>query len=325
MIIVRSPLRITLGGGGTDLPSFSGKYGGFCISAAINKYVYISVHRTYQEEIILKYSQLEHVNNTDEIKHPIIRECIKHLEFKTPQLEITSHADVPSNGSGLGSSGAFTVALLKGLYAHRNIPILPDVVAELACHINMDKLGMIQGKQDEYISALGGIACLTFQKDESVMHEPLNISHETLIDLEENLMLFYTGITHNTNNILKEQEEKTKKEDKDTIKNLLQLKEIGYASKKILEMGGMDSFAQLLNMQWKNKEARTATNLFIKDVRKGALENGALGMKLVGSGEGGFLLGYADDKRKLRTYMKTKGLEELRFKFDFEGVKVLVK
>jgi len=325
MIIVRAPLRITLGGGGSDLQSFSSKHGGFCISAAIDKYIYISIHRTYQEEIILKYSQMEHVSKADEIKHPIIRECIKYLEFKTPQLEITSHADVPSNGSGLGSSGAFSVALLKALYAHRNIPILPDTIAELACHINMDVLGMIQGKQDEYISSLGGIMCLTFEEDGSVIHEPLNISHETLVDLEENLMLFYTGINHNTNNILKEQEEKTRSEDKDIINNLLQLKEIGYASKKILEMGGMDSFAQLLNMQWKNKEARTPTTPFIQEVRKGALENGALGMKLVGSGVGGFLASYANDKKKLRTYMKTKGLEELRFKFDFQGTQVLAK
>jgi len=324
MIIVRSPLRITLGGGGTDLGSFSHNHGGFCISAAINKYIYISIHRTFTEKIILKYSKTENVKSPQDISHPIIKECIKLLDFQTPQLEIVSHADVPSNGSGLGSSGAFTVALLKALYLHKNIATLPHEIAELACNINIDKLGMIQGKQDEYISSLGGIMCLEFQKNGNVKHVPLNISHDTLEKLQENLMLFYTNIEHNTNNVLYFQDKATKNNDKAMLSNLMNLKEIGILSKKLLEKGKMQEFAEMLNVQWDNKKERTNTSPKIEQIRNDALNNGAIGMKLVGSGNGGFLLGYIENKRKLKQYMKKNSLQELVFSFDFEGSQRIV-
>jgi D-glycero-alpha-D-manno-heptose-7-phosphate kinase len=325
MILVRSPLRITLGGGGSDLRSFSDNYGGFCISAAINKYSYVSINRSFREEIFLKYSDLEKVKLPEEIKHPIFREAIKLLDFKTPQLEIVSVADVPSTGSGLGGSGSFTVALLKALYAYRHISILPDQVAELACDINMNKLGFIQGKQDEYISALGGITCLEFNKDGTVSHFPLKISYDTLINLEENLMLFYTGISHNTNDVLQVQNNRTKENDKEIINNLLELKEIAYESKESLEKGDMLRFSILMNKQWDNKNKRNkSSNPIIEDIRKGALSNGAWGMKLIGSGNGGFLMAYANYKESLRNYMQDRGLEELRFNFDFDGVKQII-
>ena len=192
MIIARSPLRITLGGGGTDLPSYYADHEGFLVSAAIDKYVYVTVMRPFSPGVYLKYSELEHVNALDDIRHPIIRESLKSLQFNSPQIEIATFADIPA-GTGLGSSGSFTTALLKSLYAHRKHHIHPMELAELACHIEIEKLGEPIGKQDQYIAALGGITCFTFHKDHQVSAAPLKISLETMYDLEDNLLLFFTG------------------------------------------------------------------------------------------------------------------------------------
>jgi len=325
MIITRSPIRLTFGGGGSDVISYAQKFGGFCISAAINKYVYIAINRTFQEGIFLKYSELEKIKTVDEIQHPILKEAIKLLNFKTPQLEITSVADIPAGG-GLGGSGSFSVALLKALYLYRHISMTPDQIAELACDININKLNFIQGKQDEYISALGGIICLEFEKNGNVTHYPLKISHDTLVDLEENLLLFYTGINHNTTENFKNQDKKLKLNDNDMISSFHEVKELGYKSKEALENGNLKDFALLMNEQWENKRKRTidSSNTFIEDVYYNALKNGALGMKLIGSGNGGFFMGYSTNKNELRSYMKTRGLEELRFNFDFDGVKQIL-
>ena len=188
MIIACSPLRISLGGGGTDLPSYYRNHEGFLIAAAINKYVYVNVMRPFKEGVYLKYSSLEHVGQVSEIKHPIIREALLMQNLNTPQLEITTLADIPA-GTGLGSSGSFTTALLKGLYAHRRKHILPQELAELACHIEIDRLGEPVGKQDQYIASYGGITCFTFQKDDSVIAEPLQMSMDSIFDLEDNLLV----------------------------------------------------------------------------------------------------------------------------------------
>src|SRR6266550_9160274 len=184
MIIARSPLRVTLGGGGTDLPSYYREHGGFLVAAAIDKYVYVTAMRPFVSGIFLKYSQLEHVENAVEVQHPIIREAIQMLDFRTPQLEITTLADIPS-GTGLGSSGSFTTALIKALYAHRRRTILPHDLARLACEIEIDRLNEPVGKQDQYIAAYGGITCFRFNPDESVQAEPLDIPFDTMADLED--------------------------------------------------------------------------------------------------------------------------------------------
>jgi D-glycero-alpha-D-manno-heptose-7-phosphate kinase len=325
MILVRSPLRITFGGGGSDILSYSKIYEGFCISAAISKYSYVGINHTFKEGINLKYSNIENVETVNKIDHPIFREALKLINLKTPQIEIVSIADVPSNGSGLGNSGSFSVALLKALYSYKNIPTLPDKIAELACDININKLGKIQGKQDEYICALGGITCLEFNKNGDVDHYALNISHDTLIDLEENLTLFYTGINHNTESILSYQEEKTKENDITMIDNLHEVKAVGYSSKNFLLNGRIKQFGELLNFQWELKEKRMPqTNSWLNELHYNSLKNGAIGSKIVGSGAGGFILSYVEDKNKFRKYMKSIGLEELRFTFDFSGVKQIV-
>src|SRR5579872_3530247 len=174
MIITRSPLRITLGGGGTDLPSYYRNHGGFLIAASIDKYVYVTVMRPFVEGIFLKYSQLEHVSKIDDVEHPIIREALLSLGFKTPQVEITTLADIPT-GTGLGSSGSFSTALLKALYAHRRRLLHPSELAELACDIEIGRLGEPIGKQDQYAAAYGGVTCFTFNQDGQVTASPLKM------------------------------------------------------------------------------------------------------------------------------------------------------
>jgi D-glycero-alpha-D-manno-heptose-7-phosphate kinase len=324
MITTRSPLRISLGGGGTDLPSYYREYGGFLIAGAINKYVYINVMRPFTQGIYLKYSHLEHVDLVDEVQHPIIREAIKMLEFKTPQVEITTLADIPS-GTGLGSSGSFTTALLKALYVHRMRQVEPKQLAELACEIEIDRLGEPIGKQDQYIAACGGLTCFTFNPDNSVDVVPLAISMDTKFDLEDNLLLFFTGFSRSAGSILKDQNTKTKDSDKHMIDNLHFVKELGLKSKALLESGKTKEFGALMHEHWEHKKRRSGgmSNAQIDQWYDLGMKNGAVGGKLVGAGGGGFLLFYADDRNKLRHAMAAAGLEEVRFAFDFEGTKVL--
>src|SRR5262245_7043759 len=192
MIITRSPLRVSLGGGGTDLPSYSREHGGFVIAGAIDKYVYLNIHSRFVDGFLLKYSHMEEATSIDEIRHPIIREVLRLLDIRARNLEITSMADIPA-GTGLGSSGSFTTALLKALHTYKKNVIHPRQLAEQACEIELGVLKEPIGKQDQYIAAYGGITCLDFGKDGSVNSSPLLLSEETLFNLEDNLLLFFTG------------------------------------------------------------------------------------------------------------------------------------
>ncbi len=325
MIIARSPLRITLGGGGTDLPSYYREHEGFLLAAAIDKYVYVNVMRPFTPGIYLKYSKLEHVELIDEVKHPIIREALRMLDFRTPQVEITTLADIPA-GTGLGSSGSFTTALLKALYTHRKRHLHQEELAELACHIEIDLLGEPIGKQDQYIAAIGGITCFTFHQDDKVSAIPLVISMDTMFDLEDNLILFFTGVSRSAGSILKEQQIRSQNNEADMLKNLHFVKELGYRSKEALESGDMILFGELMNEHWEHKKLRSGgmSNPQIDDWYDLAMKNGAIGGKLVGAGGGGFLMFMAQDRNKLRHTMSAEGLEEVRFRFDFEGTKVVM-
>lgn len=325
MIIARSPLRITLGGGGTDLPSYYREHEGFLVSAAIDKYVYATVMRPFTEGIYLKYSQLEHVEQISDVKHPIIREALQMLGFKTPQVEITTLADIPA-GTGLGSSGSFTTALLKALYTHRKRHLHQEELAELACHIEIDRLGEPIGKQDQYIAAVGGVTCFTFHKDDKVTAAPLDISMDTMFDLEDNLLLFFTGFSRSASGILKDQQIRSQKNDADMLNNLHYVKELGYRSKEALESGNTVLFGELMHEHWEHKKRRSGgmSNPKIDDWYALGMKNGAVGGKLVGAGGGGFLMFMAHDRNKLRHSMAASGLEEVRFKFDFEGTKVVM-
>ena len=325
MIIARSPLRITLGGGGTDLSSYYRNNEGFLISAAIDKYVYVTVMRPFTEGIYLKYSQLEHVGQIVDVQHPIIREALDMLGFKTPQVEITTLADIPA-GTGLGSSGSFTTALLKALYTHRKRHLHQEELAELACHIEIDRLGEPIGKQDQYIAAMGGITCFTFHKDDKVTAVPLDISMDTLLDLEDNLLLFFTGFSRSASGILKDQQIRSQKNDEDMLNNLHYVKNLGYRSKESLENGDTTLFGELMHEHWEHKKRRSGgmSNPQIDAWYELGMHNGAIGGKLVGAGGGGFLMFMAQDRSKLRSAMVAAGLEEVRFRFDFEGSKVVM-
>jgi D-glycero-alpha-D-manno-heptose-7-phosphate kinase len=326
MIIVRSPLRITLGGGGTDLPSYYRERGGFLIAAAINKYVYITVHQTFVDELIVKYSTLERVKSIADLKHPILREAFKLIGLDARALEITSMADIPA-GTGLGSSGSFTTALLKALHTHRKQIIHPREIAEQACHIEIDLLQEPIGKQDQYIAAFGGITCFRFNRDDSVEARPVKIDQETLYNLEDNLLLFFTGYSRSASAILKDQDHKTKQKNSDMIQNLDYVKDLGLRSLKALESGRLIKFGELMHEHWEHKKRRSdeMSNPMIDEWYDYAMKHGAVGGKLIGAGGGGFLMFYAEDKSKLRHAMMDAGLHEVRFGFDFDGTKTIVQ
>ena len=323
MIFARSPLRISLGGGGTDLPSYYRDHGGYLIAAAIDKYVYVTVMQPFSPGIYLKYSELEQVERVDQIRHPIIREALQLMNPDTAQIEITTLADIPS-GTGLGSSGSFTTALLRALYAHQRRLVHTQELAEMACFIEIDRLGEPIGKQDQYIAAYGGITSFNFNPDDTVTVEPLSISAETLHDLEDNLLLFFTGLSRNASSILEEQNKRTQESDIDMLNNLHVVKELGLRSRRALEDGDATLFGEIMHEHWEHKKQRSSgmSNPQIDEWYEFAVNNGAVGGKLVGAGGGGFLMFYARDRDRLKQKMMKAGLEEVRFRFDFEGATI---
>lgn len=324
MIITRSPMRLSLGGGGTDLPSYYRKYEGFLVAAAIDKYVYITLHQTFIDQMIIKYSSLERVSSVDEIQHPIIREALKMVGITERNIEISSMADIPT-GTGLGSSGSFTTALLKALHAYRKNLVHPAELAAQACELEIDRLKEPIGKQDQYIAAFGGIACFRFRADDSVEAWPLRVSAETLFNLEDSLLLFFTGFSRSASEILKDQDQKSRQSDSTMLDNLHFTKEIGLKSQAALESGELHDFARLMNVHWEHKRKRSdgMSNARIDQWYELGRANGALGGKLVGAGGGGFLMFYTEEKRRLRHAMIQAGLKEVRLRFDFEGTKII--
>jgi D-glycero-alpha-D-manno-heptose-7-phosphate kinase len=326
MIIVRSPLRISLGGGGTDLPSYYSKKSGFVISAAINKYVYVTITRPFRPGVYLKYSSIEKISHIDKIKHPIIRETLREEKLFNKSLEITTLADIPS-GTGLGSSGSFTTALIKAIYFDQKKIISGKKLAEKACKIEIDILNEPSGKQDQYISSYGGVNSFKFQKNGDVKIEPLKISEINLSKLESNLLLFYTGFTRESKKILITQAKGSINTNSGMIKKLDKIKEIGIKISSLLKEGNFEEFAEIMNEHWMQKKKRSnlMSNTKIDSLYEGGLKNGALGGKLVGAGGGGFLMFYANDKEKLKNYFMKRNIEEVEFKFEFEGSKIIME
>jgi D-glycero-alpha-D-manno-heptose-7-phosphate kinase len=325
MIIAKAPLRITLGGGGTDLRSYYSKHGSFWISAAVDKYIYISIHDIFPDEIILKYSKLERVKTVDEIEHPLLRECLRTMGVRE-RIEISSFADLPE-GTGLGSSGTFTVALLKGLHSYTHRHVTNRELAEEACRVEIEQLGLPVGKQDQYIAAFGGINCFSIAPGgEQVEVVPLHLPRPALYALEEGCAFYFTGYSRQASSILAEQHEKSKKDDVAMIDNLHAVKELGLRSKTALEKGDLRAFASLLNEQWELKLGRSKSmvNSNISRWFQLGRDNGALGGKLIGAGGGGFLMFFCEDKALLRAAMAAEGLQEVRMRFDFEGAQTLV-
>jgi D-glycero-alpha-D-manno-heptose-7-phosphate kinase len=324
MLITRSPLRISLGGGGTDLPSYYQDHGGFLISAAIAKYVWVTVHRPFIPGIFLKYSKLEQVQRIDQIEHPIIREAFLMMGIMEAQHEITTLADIPA-GTGLGSSGSFTTALLKALHSHERRLLLPDDLARLACDLEIGRLGRPVGKQDQYIAAYGGITCFEFDRNGDVAAVPLHLSQSTLHELEDRLLLFFTGFARAAGDILKDQDDRTQQADKTMVDNLHYVKDLGRRSRDALERGALTAFGEIMHEHWESKRKRSTgmSNPQIDEWYEHGRKAGAIGGKLVGAGGGGFLLFYAPDPQRLRAAMAEAGLEEVRFRFDFDGTRVV--
>lgn len=325
MIISRAPVRISLGGGGTDLESYYSKSGGFLIAGAIDRYVFISANKRFYDSMRLSYSQTEIVKNVEDVKHRIFRESLKYLGVNN-SIELVSVADVPAN-SGLGSSSSFTVSLLNALHAYKRDFVSQKQLADEACHLEIDILGEPIGKQDQYISSFGGVTALTFERDGNVIVEPVKMDEETLSELERNILLFSTGIERSASDILGEQNQKSKDGNKGVIETLDQIKSIGLETRKAFESGNLDRFGELLDVHWQIKKnlSNKITNNFIDDCYQAAMSNGALGGKIMGAGGGGFFMFYCNENQKrLVSAMKEKGLKPMKFRFDFEGAKILV-
>ncbi len=325
MIITRTPMRISIGGGGTDLPSYYRQYGGFVIAAAINKHIYVGINETFSGGYFLKYSALEHAQSLDEIRHSLIREVLR-LHDVAPPIEVVSLADIPA-GTGLGSSGAFTVGLLRAVHALKREYVDPGIVAQQACQVEIDTLQQPVGKQDQYIAAYGGLACFEFSEDDEVRVTPLNISNSTLYDLEEHLVMFFTGYSRNASQVLDDQKVRSELGDSDMLDNLHYIKQLGSCIKGALERGDTRRFGELMHEHWMHKKQRSpgTTNDNINHWYEVGRANGALGGKLVGAGGGGFLLFYAEDRDAVRKAMAEEGLREVRFGFDHEGSKLVTR
>jgi len=326
MILSRAPTRITLGGGGTDLKSYYSKYGGFLIAGAIDKYCTILANKRFYDSIRLSYSQMEIRDNVADIEHRIFRAALGLIGIERG-IELHSTADVPAN-CGLGTSSSFTVALLNALHAYNKDFVTQKQLAEEACHIEIDALGEPIGKQDQYMAAFGGLTCLTFDKNGGVLVEPLRISNEVLDQLEGNILLFFTGKERSASEILSEQVERSNQDNPEMINNLHQIKEIGLETRRYLERGQVDMLGELLHRHWetKKKRSRKISDPFINECYEVARKNGAAGGKLVGAGGGGFFMFYCNnnDKPKLVEAMQKMGLRWERFRFDFDGTKILV-
>ena len=319
VIFSRAPLRISLGGGGTDLPSYYSEHGGFLVSGAIDKYVYMLTHTVFQRRYRMKYSETEEVDQASEIRHPILRETLMRYWNGSP-LEIASVADVPA-GTGMGSSGAFTVCLMKGLAHARRVSMTPSALAEAACGIEIDTLNEPVGKQDPYVAAHGGICAYTFAPDGGIVVEPLELSPATLRGLRDHLLLFYTGEARSASAVLADQDVRSRAGDEEMLENLHLTKELGHRSHQLLLDGDLEGYGELMHEHWVNKRRRSPGMVTdrIDELYTLARRSGAVGGKLVGAGGGGFLLVYARRPEDTRQAMAAAQATELTFDFEFTG------
>ena len=326
MIITRTPFRMTLGGGGTDLPSYYEKYGGFIFSFALNKYMFITVKRPFADNLIrVKYNISETVKKLSELKHDIARECLSKLNI-TKSIDVVSLADIPA-GSGLGSSSSYTVGLLNALHTMKRDYISLHDLAEEACDIEMYRLKKPMGKQDQYLATFGGFSVLEIDKTGDVTVRRAKVSDTTIEGLNRNLLSFYTGVQRKNVRILARQNQSTEKNEKQVMQSLHYIKESGYKILDLIESGNITELGHMFDEHWKFKKrlAKGITNSQFDEIYEIAKRNGALGGKITGAGGGGFFLFYCEENQsKLREAMQNAGLKELRFDFDYEGTKVLV-
>ncbi len=325
MIITRSPFRIPLGGGGTDLPSYYEKHGGFIFSAGIDKYMYICVNQPIVDDLVrMKYSESEIVASTDQVKHELAREAFRSLGIKNA-IEVASMADVPA-GTGLGSSSCYLVGLLNALHTLKRDFIPLQELAEEACRIELEILKKPIGKQDQYLAAFGGLTSLEIDRSGKVTVSQLSLSRDIVDDLEKNMLIFYTGLSRSSLDILKGQDQATQQGNKIVVGSLEQIKEIGYQIREAIQKGNLTDFGLLMDKHWRLKKQLSdkVSNPRLDEIYETAKKNGALGGKVTGAGGGGFFVFYCESNAlKLRQAMQRCGLREMRYRFDFEGTKVI--
>jgi D-glycero-alpha-D-manno-heptose-7-phosphate kinase len=324
VIVSRAPVRFSLGGGGTDLPSYSTAHGGYLVAAAVDSYVYVSANRRFYDSIRLAYSKTEIVDSIDAIDHRIFREALRFTGI-THSIELTSVADVPSN-SGLGSSSSFTVALLNALHTFKHEFVSSRQLAEEACHIEIELLKQPIGKQDQFIAAFGGVTAFTFEKDGTVGVERVPVRPEVLAELESNLIIVYSGVERQASTVLAEQGRNLVKNESGEVERMHRIKELGHETRRILVEGKLDEYGELLHEHWMNKRRLSASmsDAHIDEHYEAARAAGALGGKLMGAGGGGFFMFYAApaDRRRVYAALTARGLKPLRFRFDASGAHI---
>lgn len=324
MIVSRAPVRFSLGGGGSDLPAYADRFGGFVVSAAIDKYIYVTANKRFYRDVRVAYSKTEIRPSARDVEHPIVREALAMIGIEH-SIEITSVADLPAN-TGLGSSSAFTVALLNALHTYKREFVSSAKLAEEACHLEIDRLGEPIGKQDQYISAFGNVTALTFETDGTVRVEPIRATDETIHELEQNLVIVYSGVERPARVVLKEQGGRLGALEPSVIEGMHRIKAIGHEVARLLERGDVDAYGELLHEHWERKrgQASTMSDPTLDDHYEAARRAGAIGGKLMGAGGGGFFMFYArpGDRRRLVEAMNARGLRILRFRFDVDGARI---
>lgn len=325
MIITRTPFRFTLGGGGTDLPTYYSKYGGFIFAAAINKYMFINLNRPIVDDLVrVKYTRSEMVKHRDDLKHDIAKEAMRMMNIDNA-IEVISMADVPA-GTGLGSSSCYAVGILNGLHVMKRDHINLYDLANEACDLEINRLGKPIGKQDQYMAAFGGLTVLDIGKDGTVKVKNANISDSTRDDLNRNILMFYTNTSRNADKILNEQSKGVKEDKRNVVKNMHYIKELGYKILESVERGNITDVGLMFDKHWKYKKKISSkmSNPHFDMIYKNAKEYGALGGKITGAGGGGFFIFYVEERlNRFREKMKELGLREMRYRFDLEGTKVL--
>jgi D-glycero-alpha-D-manno-heptose-7-phosphate kinase len=325
MIVTRTPFRITLGGGGTDLPSFYQEHGGFVLAVGINKYMFLNVNTPILEDFVrVRYSKAETVSHVDQVEHTLARAALKHFGIESG-IEIDSIADIPA-GTGLGSSSCYLVGLLNALHTLMQKPVSPQDLADEACDIELKLLEKPIGKQDQFMAAYGGLTILEIEKGGHVHVRPLSIPHDVLEELENNCLLFYTGGVRDATAILSQQDQATRGNDKVVVSSLTEIMDIGREIATNIEGGNLRRFGELMDYHWslKKRLSKGITNPMINSWYDLAKRSGAIGGKITGAGGGGFLMLYCEEKKaQVREALRGAGLNELSFRFEFEGSKVV--
>jgi D-glycero-alpha-D-manno-heptose-7-phosphate kinase len=325
MIISRAPVRFSLGGGGSDLPAYAHVHGGYVVSAAIDKYVYVTANRRFYDDIRLAYSKTEIVADVDAIEHPIFREALKLMDLRK-SIELTSVAELPAN-SGLGSSSTFTVALLNALHTYKREFVSSRQLADEACEIEIERLGEPIGKQDQTMAAFGNVTAMTFAPDGSVTVEPVPVRDEVLDELESNLVIVYSGIERQARDVLSEEGDELRKKEGSAATEMHRIKAIGHEVYDLLVKGDVDRYGELLHEHWcrKRKLASSMTDTTLDEHYEAARKAGAIGGKIMGAGGGGFFMLYARpaDRRRVIETMARRGLKRLRFRFDLDGARIV--